>query len=130
VQAIAALLPVTATAQNTLGNIYGNQGIITQGQTGNNTIIQGPVRRDLNSAWGDPLKQQMLNNLPRDKEITVTAVMGDTEALDLAVQIHSFLKSSGFKLTEPKGVSQAIFNQPIHGLQFNSETNNFIVGVR
>ncbi len=32
------------TPPNTVGPIYNNQGIITQGQTGNNTILQTPCQ--------------------------------------------------------------------------------------
>lgn len=35
---------------NTMGDIQNNQGIITQGQTGNNTIIN-PIRRDPNGIY-------------------------------------------------------------------------------
>jgi hypothetical protein len=37
-------------AENTMGNITNNQGIITQGQVGNNTIVN-PVHRDANGVY-------------------------------------------------------------------------------
>lgn len=116
-------------AQNTMGNVYGNQGIITQGQTGNNTIIQAPPARNLDSPWGGPLKSQILEKLPRDQEISVTAVLGDAEAADLAVQIYNFLKNNGFKM-KGEGINQAIFTQVPHGLSFVTDRNDFVVGAR
>lgn len=102
---------------------YGQQGGITAG-----VVNIGPQARNLDLPSSDGLKQQMLSQLPRDKEITVTAILGDQEAMNFATQIHAFLKANGFKMKEPDGVSQALFNKPIQGLQFNPDTNDFIVG--
>ena len=117
------------TSDNSLGNIYNNQGIITQGQNGNNTLNVGPVPRNLDSAWGAPLKAQILKDLPRDKPITVMAVLGDTEAIQLAQQIHAFLKANGYKLTED-GISQGVFSGVVKGLTVNDNgtTRTFVVG--
>ena len=90
----------------------------------------GPQARSLeNPTWGDPLKAQILSRLPRDKDITVMAPLGDAEAIDLALQIHAFLAANGFKMKK-SGISQGVFTQPQHGLNFNPETNTFIVGSR
>jgi hypothetical protein len=101
---------------------YGQTGGITAG-----TVNIGPQPRDLNSAWGEPFKSQMLRNLPRDKDLTVTSILGDTETSDLAVQIWNFLKSNGFKMKE-EGISQSVFVPTPHGLSFNAATSTFIVG--
>src|SRR5690349_12902851 len=76
---------------NSIGNIYNNQGLITQGQTGNNTIIQGPIPRRMAEGRADSLKAQILRELPRDKRITVMAVMGDGEAVQFAQEIFAFM---------------------------------------
>ncbi len=104
---------------------YNKQGGITA-----NSVTIGPPVRNLESPSLQPLKQQILSQLPRDKEITVMAIMGDMESIDLAQQIHTFLKDNGFKLKEPKGISQGVFTGPVHGLQFNPDTNVFVVGAQ
>jgi len=101
---------------------YGQTGGITAG-----TVYVGPQARDLNSAWGAPLKAQILKDLPRDQEISVTSIMGDAESSDLAVQIYDFLKANGFKLKDG-GISQSVFIPTPHGLGFNTTTNTFVVG--
>jgi hypothetical protein len=103
---------------------YGQTGGITAG-----TINVGPPPRNLNSPWGEPLKIQILRDLPRDKEISVMALMGDTESADLAQQIFEFLKTNGFKL---KGdtIGIGVIIPPPHGLSFARDTNTFTVGSR
>jgi hypothetical protein len=105
-------------------NSYNQSGGVTA-----RTVIVGAPKRDLDTPWGDHLKSQMLSELPRDKEISVMALMGDVEAADLAIQIHKFLKANGFKMTED-GISQGLFTVPLHGLSYSKDTNTFIVGAR
>ncbi len=109
-----------------------NQNVTSNNQQGGitaHTVNVGPQPRDLDSSWGGPLKTQMLSSLPRDKDLTIMALMGDSEGISLALQIHSFLKSNGFKMKED-GISQGVFSGVTRGLNFNSETNTFIVGGR
>jgi hypothetical protein len=101
---------------------YGQQGGITA-----HTVNVGPQPRNLETTWGAPLKAQILSQLPRDKEITVLALMGDAETSNLALQIHAFLKANGFKLKED-GISHGMFTVPPHGLNFNPQDSTFIVG--
>ncbi len=118
-------------AQNTMGPIYNNQGIITQGQFGNNTIIQGPIARHLSDLRAASLKSQILSEIPKDKPITVMAVMGDAEAIEFAQEIHSFLKDNGFDLKEQNGISQGVFSGPVKGVSLRKENDGsltFIVG--
>jgi hypothetical protein len=114
---------------NTMGNILNNQGIITQGQTGNNTIV-GSIPRSIDQPRMEALKRQILSELPKDKPITVMAVMGDSEAINFAVQIHSFLKANGFPLAEEGGISQGVFSGSVKGLgvRDDGKTRTFIVG--
>ena len=109
-----------------MGNIYNNQGIITQGQQGNNTIIQGQIPRDLEREG--PLKAQMLRELPRDKEITVVGILGDTESCSFALQIQAFLKNDGFMVKD--GIAESVFAGLPRGLQFNPNTGDFVVDAR
>ena len=109
-----------------------DQSVRSDNQSGGitaHTVIIGPTKRNLDTAWGDPLKAQILSNLPRDKELIVMAVLGDAEAGDLALQIHAFLKANGFKLKED-GISQGVFSPTPHGLNFNPDNNTFIVGAQ
>jgi hypothetical protein len=118
-------------AQNTMGNIYGNQGIITQGQSGNNTIIQGPIPRHLSDSRAVSLKAQILREVPKDKPITVMAIMGDAEAIEFAHEIHAFMKENGFQMKEPGGISQGVFTGAVKGLSKRDEKDGaitFIVG--
>jgi hypothetical protein len=90
--------------------------------------VIGPQKRDLNSPWGDHLKQQILSQIPRGKDIGVVAVMGDADSYELGTQIHDFLKSNGFKLKEQSGISQGVFTGVPRGVGFNTDTNEFVIG--
>jgi hypothetical protein len=116
---------------NNIGNIYGNNGIITQGQIGNNTLNVGPQPRNIDSPQAAGLKNQILKELPKDKPITVMALMGDGEGIQFAQQIHAFMKANGFMMKEPNGISQGVFTGAVKGLQRNNEPDGsitFIVG--
>jgi hypothetical protein len=129
-QSPSLLQPQGPTMNNRIGNIYGNYGIITQGQLGNNTIVHGPVQRRLTDPGAEPLKAQILRELPKDKPITVTAVLGDGEAIQFAHEIHAFMKANGFNVGEG-GISQGVFSGVVKGLikQDNADGSiNFIVG--
>jgi hypothetical protein len=102
---------------------YNQQGGITA-----HSVTIAPPSRNLDAPENQTLKQQMLSQLPKDKEISVTAILGDAESIDFALQINGFLKANGFKVKD--GISQAVFTGAVHGLSFNPETNNFVVGAR
>lgn len=104
---------------------YNQQGGITA-----HSVVIGPQQRNLDLPAFSELKSQILSQLPRDKDITVMAILGDTESITFAQQIHSFLKNNSFKLKEPSGISQGVFTSPVKGLQFNPETDVFIVGAQ
>ncbi len=118
-------------SNNTIGNIFGNQGIITQGQIGNNTLNIGPQPRNIDSSQAVSLKAQILRELPKDKLITVTALLGDGESIQFAQQIHAFMKANGFTMREPDGISQSVFTGVVKGLQRQDQPDGsitFIVG--
>ena len=108
-------------------NINGNCNNFGNNNINCNTFNVAPPARNLDSPWGGPLKAQILRDLPHDKEISVTGLMGDTESADLAQQIFNFLKANGFKL-KGEGIGLAVIIPPPHGLGFNSTTNDFVVG--
>jgi hypothetical protein len=77
------------------------------------------------------LQAQILRELPKDKPITVMALMGDGEGIQFAHQIHAFMRANGFMMKEPDGISQGVFSGPIKGLQRRDEKDGsitFIVG--
>lgn len=104
---------------NWIGNINGNNGIITQGQIGNNTINFGKQPRNLDAPQMQGLKNAILTELPRDKAFSIGTVMGDQEAISLAMQVHSFMKSQGFQVGD--GVFQGVFSGPVVGYVRNDK---------
>jgi hypothetical protein len=90
---ILGFLMGNAMAQNTMGNIYGNQGIITQGQVGNNTINVGPQRLPFDPAIGD----ELVSKLPSGKPIVLQSVGNDADQA-VANQYHQYLLSKGFQV--------------------------------
>jgi hypothetical protein len=130
-QIAAAQQQVPPMSNNSIGNIFGNQGIITQGQIGNNTLNIGPQPRNIDSPEAAGLKEQILRELPKDKPITVTALLGDGESIQFAQQIHAFMKANGFTMREPNGISQSVFTGVVKGLQKRDQPDGsitFIVG--
>ncbi len=95
---------------NYIGGIFGNRGIITQGQTGNNYI--GAIPRRMSDPRAEQLKQELLA-LPRDKLVSVETIMGNSEAIQFADDIAQFLASNGYKI---KGMRQSMFSGPVTGV--------------
>jgi hypothetical protein len=111
----------------------GPGSIFSYGQTGGiaaGTLNVGPIPRMLNQPRMEALKKQILSELPKDKPITVMAVMGDSEAINFASQIHAFLKDNGFPLSEQNGISQGVFSVSVKGLNVRDDgaTRTFVVG--
>lgn len=104
-------------SNNTMGNINGNQGIITQGQQGNNTIIQGPVPRHLLDAD----KAALLAHLPKGRTIRVLFQQTESDGEGLAKEIHDFLVQNGFNSTGYGGVM--MFPTP-RGTEVNLNENS------
>lgn len=72
---------------------------------------------------------QILGEFPKDKKITVVAVMGDNEAFQFAHEILAFLKQNNFQTA---GVDQVVYTSPAFGLQKKDNPDGsieFIVGV-
>lgn len=113
-------------------NIYGNNHVFSLGQKGGITagsVNVGPVPRSLNNLQTADLKKQIVNELPKDKPIVVMAVLGDSEAISFAAEIHQFLKANDFPLKED-GISQGVFTGPVKGLTVRDDgsVRTFIVG--
>jgi hypothetical protein len=109
-----------AAAQNTLGNIYNNQGIITQGQQGNNTIIQGLPERHLT----DDIKTSLLAHIPKSRKVVITALWGDQEAINFGGEIKKFLTDADYSSVE--GINWGMMNAP-DGTSFKGTAVNLHV---
>lgn len=57
---------------------------------------------------------ELVQLLPRDKPVTVFAVMGDPEVLDYATEIASHLTNSGFAVTGPDQVMRTDSLRRVH----------------
>jgi hypothetical protein len=100
-----------------------------QGGITAHTVNVGQQPRSLQSPGADALKAQILRDVPRDKTITVMALMGDADGHRFAAEIYEFLKANGFKVT-PHGVAQGVVMPPPKGLllQPRGDELEFIVG--
>jgi hypothetical protein len=82
-----------AMAQNSMGTIYNNQGIITQGQVGNNTINVAPQRLQFDPTIGD----ELVSKLPSGKTIVLQSVGGNADQA-IASQYAQYLVGKGFQV--------------------------------
>jgi hypothetical protein len=99
---------------------YFQSGGITAG-----AVNLGPQQRVLT----DDMKRQLLDKVPKEKPVTITAVLGDGEAFAFATDLFSFMKANGFKMAE-NGISQAIFTAPVTGtsVQLAPDKTDIVVG--
>jgi hypothetical protein len=96
-----------------------NNGQVIGQQVGNNNkqdltvkadnLVVGKPDRHLN----DLLRKQLQEQLPKDRKVTVVAVMGDGEALRFAEEVKSFLQRQRYDVS---GVDQALYSGPVVGL--------------
>lgn len=130
--------PTSASSQTAPGavpgpqNIYGGNNVFSYGQSGGitaGTVNIGPIPRSLSQPRMDQLKKQISEQLPKDKPIIVVAVAGDSEALDFAYEILSYLKGNGFSVKSDE-VSQIYFKGPVKGLAVSedAEVRTLMVG--
>lgn len=82
---------IAQSPSNTMGNIINNQGIITQGQIGNNTINVAPPR--LIFDFG--IAEELIRRLPTGKPIALQTVGGNRDQ-DVATQYQQYLESHGY----------------------------------
>ena len=71
----------------------------------------------------------MLNELPGDRPIDVSCILGDQQGCDFAFEIYEFLKTNGFHAGD--GVMASIYEiDPPHGLVWHADGNRLklIVG--
>ncbi len=113
-------------------NIYGGGNVFSYGQSGGitaGTVNVGPIPRSLNQPRMESLKKQIQDQVPKDKPIIVTALLGDSEAVNFAYELQSYLKNNGYKLKEDS-IDQSVFTASVKGiiLRDDGETRTFIVG--
>lgn len=94
-----------ATTGNSIGSISNNSGIVTQGQVGDNTIVQGLKPRHLDAT----MKAQFQANIPRTRKVTITSI-NETEPLEFSQEIFTFLKSKGYNVDPP---AIGFFSKPV-----------------
>lgn len=108
------------------GPVYNVNSINQQGGITAGNVNIGSQQRTVTPANRDQLRQ----HVPKDKKVTVVAVMGDAEAFNYAQQIFEVLKQDGYNVS---GVDQALHNPPIMGQVISPKGNDsieVIVGTR
>lgn len=74
------------------------------------------------------LQDQLLQLLPgKDKDVSVTSVMGDGEAFRFATQIKDFLVGRGYTVA---GVNRAVFRVPVEGQSIDPDTRKIRIGTK
>ena len=94
-------------------------GGITAGQV---NVARQPRRVD------ERLRSELLRIIAerRDAPISVTAVLGDGEALGFAREIKGFLEDEGYKVD---GVNQAVYSGPVVGQSINPEPDRLDIRI-
>jgi hypothetical protein len=100
--------PSSPSTSYSLNDVPSNQGIITQGQSGNNTLVTKAPDRVLD----DTMKNALISNLPKNKMVQILVLAGDPERDKFADQIDAFLKSNGYGVMSPHGYFIAVGNTP------------------
>lgn len=118
---------------NGIGAVSGNSGIISQGQSGgSNTVVNGVVPRHLSAQN----KADLLARLKKDRPISIAVVMNDSDAADLANEMHDFLNENGFSVSPPNHMMMWGPNGTPRGVNINandalpSDPVQITVGIR
>jgi hypothetical protein len=132
VSIIAILWASSVAAQNSSGNIYDNNGVIAQGQGGDNTVIQGQIVRHLN----DNDKAKLLSHLPRERKIVILFANSQSDDEDFAKEFHDFLVGNGYTVEGPNSSDFSGPNGQLKGVHINLNQAHpdrpieIIVGIR
>jgi hypothetical protein len=89
-------------AQNSIGSITNNQGIVTQGQSGGtNVIVAKPPPREIDNEFRDFIRQHFPE---KSKEMVPMVLVGDDEPerTHFASEIADFLRSDGYKVGDTR----------------------------
>lgn len=107
-----------------------NDKVISYNQSGGITAhtvnVERPQRHIDNN-----LRNQIRRELPKERPINLTCLLGDSETYQLASEILDFLLSEGFTVVEG-GICQSIFSKPVQGLvvEHGEKETLFVVGSR
>ena len=116
---VSSMPPPPASANDGVTSYFQSGGITAK------TVNLGPQQRVLT----DEIKRQLLENVPKDKPVAITALLGDSEAIVFATDLFSFMKANGFKMAED-GISQGVFSGPVIGtnVQLGPDKTTVVVG--
>lgn len=79
-------------------------------------FYRSPPQRHLSNE----LKEALLEGLPNDRSVNVMGMNGDTESMNFANQIHSFLSSNGYNLSGDQASSHMFFDPPTTDINVSS----------
>ena len=75
----------------------------------------------------EALASQIIREIPKTDPVKVSCVMGASESCQLAHEIFAFQKNNGYK-TSKEGVAQAVYSQPVRGINFVPGMHEFQIG--
>jgi hypothetical protein len=93
------------------------------GITAGTVNIYGKQPRHMSQENADFLRQ----HVPTTKKVTVTAIMGDSEAMEFAQEVTTWLRANGW--TNVDGVNQAVFSGPVFGQNINPNKDGFDIQI-
>jgi hypothetical protein len=119
--AVAQLQPgAPSVPSNTMGPVTGNQGIVTQGQSGGQNVIINPrITRHLD----DAMRAGLLKDLPKDKPVLVLGMNGNTESMNYAKEIYAFLKDNDYPMKDKEAGWHMFFNPPVFNVNISDGNN-------
>ena len=114
---------VNVTSNNQSGGVTANTANVTAGTATvtAKTANFSPPQRTLS----DNDKQRLLS-IPKDADVRIDAILGDSEALRFASVIKDFLLSENYKVN---GVSQSVYSAPVIGASISKEKEGNIYKV-
>ena len=102
---------------NSIQSINQQGGIIAK-----DIAIESP-KREIDEQFIKELKQYLPES--KDEKIIITSILGDSEAFQLAKSLKHYLESQGWIV---EGVNQAVYTEPVIGIQVKFKPLEFIVG--
>ncbi len=113
--------------QVNIQNVQNNGRAIQNNAPNFGNQIVGDINLNTGRKFDDKTRRETLQLLKgrENQKISITSVMGDPEAFNLATEIKQFLIQQKFIV---EGVGQGIFSEPIYGLIWDEAKNEIIVG--
>jgi hypothetical protein len=79
------------------------------------------VQRTLADPRAEKFKAQLLADLPRDKPVTVLAMLNHEEGCRFAEEIHAFLGQNGFNMKDARASCDGLVVPVVYGVKFMPE---------